>query len=186
MEQNNKLQIVNKLQQITNQIESYFTDGHVSGGDALLLYGGVKALANKMEGLSKKDTVKEIIIKEFDGYGEKTVIIEGLKFSKRNFVKYNYDNVYHPLLIFENFITKILKQYVEPIKEKVKTLSKSQSISPDKTEVLTKKRVLEIKTLINDTLDDMLSEFGDDEVLIFDLNPAEYSSSESIIVQKVK
>lgn len=186
MEKNTKLQVVDKLQQITNQIESYFTDGHVSGKDALLLYGGVKALANKMDDLSKKDNIKEIIIKEFDSYGEKTVIVEGLKFSKRNFTRYDYSDVNHPLLIFENFITSILKKYIEPIKDKAKNISKSQSVSPDKTEVLTKKRVLEIKDLINDTFDDILSEFGDNELIVFDLNPAKSSSSESIIVQKVK
>ncbi len=186
MNTNTKLQVIDKLQQITNQIESYFVDGHVSGGDALLLYGGVKALANKMDELSKKDSIKDIIIKEFDDYGEKVLRLNGLKFSKRVSARYNYDNVNHPLLVFESFIIDVLKKYVEPIKDKAKLLSNTTSITPDKTEVLTKKRVLEIQTLINDTFEDLLNEFANEEVLVFELTPAEASKSESIIVQKDK
>lgn len=184
---NNKLAVIDSLQRITNQIESYFTDGHTSGADTLLLYGGVKALAKKMDELAKKDTIKDVLFTEFDKFGEKTVKTGGYKFTKRPFVRYTYDQVGHPFIDMQKFVNDQFEELVKEPKTKAAELAKSNALIKDDIVAININVILQLQKTINEMFVAIYDNFEEgSDILNIQINPAKMSSSESIVVTQDK
>ncbi len=179
------LMVVDKLQKLAIEVKEQFTEGLVSGKDALLLYGGIKALSKLMDEVSKNSEVKETIISEFDKYGEKSLTLDNLNFSKRRYTTYSYEEVDHPMIDMEMYINQLLADYVKEAKDKAKSLTNSTSVSTNTKVVIDKSDIERLKESIDTMFDTFLDSFESDS-LVISINPAKVKSSSESLICKFK
>jgi len=175
-----KKNLIPTIQDLTDKLNELYTNGELSGKDLLRLHVGVKVLDKQLQSIVKDENNRNIIVEEFDKYGEKTIEVDGYNISKNVYKKYDYSKCNHPIIDLKIALDNIFKEPVKVAENQIKAISKATNLG-NSSIIIERQSIEDLKEMFTNAFDFILDELGDKDEMIWSVNPFEIKTQTELI-----